>query len=245
MRKRGVEYLFKMVALPALPVVITTALLDSVNPCAIGVLVVLITTLLSLSKDRNKMLKVGLIYVTAVFVTYLAAGFGLLILIQKLNISSGLTWFVGFLIIGLGLIEVKDFFWYGQGISLQIPAKRAKQIQKMMKKITIPGSIVLGMFVAAVELPCTGGPYLAITTLLAKIGFSAKVFWLLVLYNFIFVLPLLIILGMVYFGVKNEKIQKWKDSNKKYMRLFMGLFMILLGVSLLLWAKGVISFGLA
>ncbi|MCH7850269.1 MAG: GAP family protein [Nanoarchaeota archaeon] len=234
-----------MVALPALPVVITTALLDSVNPCAIGVLVVLITTLLSLSKDRNKMLKVGLIYVTAVFVTYLAAGFGLLILIQKLNISSGLTWFVGFLIIGLGLIEVKDFFWYGQGISLQIPAKRAKQIQKMMKKITIPGSIVLGMFVAAVELPCTGGPYLAITTLLAKIGFSAKVFWLLVLYNFIFVLPLLIILGMVYFGVKNEKIQKWKDSNKKYMRLFMGLFMILLGVSLLLWAKGVISFGLA
>src|SRR3989344_9247338 len=160
------------IVLPTLPVVITTALIDSINPCAIGVLVLLIATLIGLSKNRHRMLFVGLIYISAVFATYLAAGFGLLYFIQKLNIAGVLSWIVGGLVIVLGLLEIKDFFWYGKGLSLRIPARRAKQIQEYMKHVTIPGSIVLGIFVAAVELPCTGGPYLAITTLLAKIGFS-------------------------------------------------------------------------
>ncbi len=232
------------IALPTLPVVLVTALIDSINPCAIGVLVLLIATLMSLSKDKNKMLKVGAIYISAVFLTYLAAGFGLLAIIQKLNISEQLSWIVGILVIILGLIEIKDFWWYGQGISLQIPPKRAEQIKKMMKKISVPGSIVLGIFVAAVELPCTGGPYLAITTLLAKIGFSTQVFLLLVLYNFIFVLPLLIILGLTYFGIKTDTISKWKNEKKKWMRLFIGLVMVALGIALILWAKGIINFGL-
>jgi cytochrome c biogenesis protein CcdA len=233
------------IALPTLPVVIITALIDSINPCAIGVLILLIATLVTLSKNKHKMLAVGAIYISAVFITYLLAGFGLLIFIQKLNISQPLSWIVGGLVIVLGLIEIKDFFWYGKGITLQIPPRRAEQIKKMMKKVTIPGSIILGIFVAAVELPCTGGPYLAITTLLAKIGFSFKVFWLLVLYNFIFVLPLIVILLLVYFGVSAKKIKEWKNRQRKWMRLFIGLIMLILGVLLILWANGTISFGLS
>ncbi|RMD67924.1 hypothetical protein D6817_00185, partial [Candidatus Pacearchaeota archaeon] len=198
-------------ALPPWPVVITTALVDSINPCAIGVLIFLIATLLNLSHDKRKMLYVGTIYIAAVFVTYLAAGFGLLVFIQKLNISQELSWFVGGLVIVLGLIEVKDFFWYGKGITLQIPPKRAEQIKKFVKKISVPGAIVLGAFVASVELPCTGGPYLAITTLLAQLGFNWHIFWLLVVYNFIFVLPLIVILAIVYLGVSVKKVQEWKD----------------------------------
>ncbi len=234
-----------MVDLPTWPLVITTALIDSINPCAIGVLVILIATLLSLSKNRNKMLAIGSIYIAAVFLTYLAAGFGLLVFIQKLSLSDELTWFVGFLVIILGLIEIKDFWWYGKGISLQIPPKRAKQVMRYIKNVTIPGSIFLGIFVAAVELPCTGGPYLAITTVLAKIGFSFEVFKLLFVYNLIFVLPLVIILALVYFGLSVKKIQEWKDTQKRWMRLFMGLIMIVLGILLLLWAKGIIRLGIA
>ena len=232
------------ISLPAFSIVLVTALIDSINPCAIGVLVLLITTLLGLSKNRNKMLAVGTIYISAVFLTYLAAGFGLLIFIQKLNISHVLSWIAGILVILLGLLEIKDFFWYGKGISLRIPAKRAKQIQKYTKHVTVPGSILLGIFVAAVELPCTGGPYLAITTLLAKIGFSWKVFWLLVLYNVIFVLPLIVILLFVYFVGSAVRIQDFKNKYRKWMRLFMGLVMIVLGVLLILWANGAISLGL-
>ena len=120
------------IALPPLSVVLVTALIDSINPCAIGVLVLLIATLLGLSKNKGKMIKVGLIYISAVFVTYLLAGFGLLAFIQRFNISQELSWIVGFLVIILGVIEAKDFFWYGKGLTLAIPVKRAEQIKKMI-----------------------------------------------------------------------------------------------------------------
>ena len=232
------------IALPTWPVVITTALVDSINPCAIGVLIFLVATLMSLAKDRRKMLLVGGIYIGAVFLTYLAAGFGLLIFIQKLNIANTLSWIVGLLVIGMGALEIKDFFWYGKGLTLRIPAKHATRITKMIKKISIPGAVVLGMFVAAVELPCTGGPYLAITTLLAKLGFSMKVFWLLFVYNLIFVLPLIVILLMVYFGADVKKIKGWKEDKKKWMRLAIGIVLIALGIFLILWSQGIIGFEL-
>src|SRR3989344_4103670 len=105
------------ITLPALPIVISTALVDSINPCAIGVLIILIATLLGLSHKRNKMLAIGLIYIGTVFVTYLAAGFGLLIFIQKLNLGEPLSYIVGGIVIILGAVEIKDFFWYGKGVS--------------------------------------------------------------------------------------------------------------------------------
>ena len=191
------------------------------------------------------MLMMGIIYIVAVYVTYLAAGIGLLYFIQKLNIAEPLSIAVGGLIIVLGLLEMKDFWWYGKGITLAIPARRAEQIKKYMKHMTLPGAIFLGAFVAAVELPCTGGPYLAITAFLAKIGFDWRVLGLLLFYNLIFVLPLVIILLLVFFGMKVKKIQEWKQKEKRWMRLFIGLLMIALGVLLILWARGVIGFTLA
>jgi cytochrome c biogenesis protein CcdA len=230
------------ITLPTWPVVITTALVDSINPCAIGVLVIMITTLLKLSNDKKKMLTIGTIYISTVFLTYLAAGFGLLTFIQKFpGISIYLGWIVGLVVIGMGLIEIKDFFWHGKWISLQIPKKHAKTIMEKINNLTVGGSIFLGIFVAAVELPCTGGPYLAITTALAKIGLSWQVFWLLVVYNFIFVLPLIVIMLMVFFGTNPDKIRSWKDDKKKWMRLFIGLVMIGLGVLLILFANGTIN----
>ena len=156
--------------------VIGTALVDSINPCAIGVLVLLISTLLALSrqKRRHMMLATGLIYIIAVYITYFLAGIGLLLFIQRFNLAEPLSVIVGSVVILLGIIEAKDFFWYGKGISLRIPVRRAEQVKKMIKNISLPTAIILGVFVAAVELPCTGGPYLAITTLLATQGFETQ-----------------------------------------------------------------------
>jgi cytochrome c biogenesis protein CcdA len=233
------------ITLPAIPIVLATAAIDSINPCAIGVLILLITTLLTLSKDKKRMLWIGTIYILAVYVTYLAAGLGLLYFIQKLNIAEPIGIVVGGLVILLGFVEIKDFWWYGQGFSLHIPTSKIAQIKRYVKKASIPGAIVLGAFVSAVELPCTGGPYLAITTLLAKIGLSTKVFGYLALYNFIFVLPLIIILVIAYFGVQSRSIKAWKMKYRKWMRLATGIVMIALGVLLILFAKGIIRFGIS
>ncbi len=63
--------------LPKLGTVVVTALVDSINPCAIGVLILLISVLVAF-KSKKDMLKIGLIYILAVYVTYLAAGLGIL-----------------------------------------------------------------------------------------------------------------------------------------------------------------------
>jgi cytochrome c biogenesis protein CcdA len=121
-----------------------------------------------------------------------------------------------------------------------IPVKYVDKIKKKMKKLSVGTIVFLGIFVAAVELPCTGGPYLAITLLLAQ-NFDLSAFILLVIYNIIFVMPLAIILLMVVFGMKIQNIQKWKQVNKRYMRLFTGLLLIGLGWLLILIANGVIN----
>ncbi|HLC55932.1 MAG TPA: GAP family protein [Candidatus Nanoarchaeia archaeon] len=231
------------VSLPALPVVITTALIDSINPCAIGVLILLISTLLALSKDKKKMLFIGMIYILAVYITYFLAGVGLLLFIQRFNLAEPIGIGVGILVILLGLVEVKDFWWYGKGFSLSIPYKRSLQIKEKVKKLSAPGAIILGIFVAAVELPCTGGPYLAITTLLSRIGFDLTVLGYLLLYNFIFVLPLIIILLLAYFGSSMKKLEDIRKKDRRWMRLATGLVMIALGVLLILFSIGIINFG--
>ncbi len=100
----------------------------------------------------------------------------------------------------------------------------------------------LGVFVVFVELPCTGAPYLAIITIL-RINFNAQALGLMVLYNVIFVLPLIVILFMVAGGSSIGSVSKWKEESKGTMRLFMGLLLAALGWILILIANGTINFG--
>lgn len=224
-----------------LATVITTAAVDSVNPCAIGVLILLITALLKIHEPR-RMLLAGTIYISVVYITYFLAGLGLLYFIQSMQIADVVGMIVAFLIILAGLVEVKDFWWYGVGFSLTIPPRYVETIKKYANKGTIPAMVVLGFFVAAVELPCTGGPYLAIMALLAKEFHWTAVYYLLI-YNFIFVLPLIIILAMGYFGVKMTDVKAWKMDYRRHMRLAAGIVMILLGFLLIAYIQGWVALG--
>ncbi len=230
-----------MIELPTWGVVLATGLVDSINPCAIGVLILLISSLLVFVNDKKHMLMLGIIYTSAVFVIYFLAGLGLITFLHfiPLSITKYLTLIVSVLIILAGIVEIKDYFWYGRWFSLSIPNHQAEKIPKMAEKTTISGIILLGIFVAAVELPCTGGPYLAITFLLSQI-FNFKALVMLFIYNIIFVLPLIVILLLVYSGVKVAKIQKWKQSNRKYMRLAIGILLIILGIVMAMISSGYI-----
>lgn len=229
--------------LPTLGLIIGTAAIDSINPCAIGVLILMIAVILGKGTMRQ-MLFLGGIYVLAVMLTYLIAGLGLLYFFASvpLFVTQYISITVGLILILAGLIEVKDFFWYGRGFSLTIPAAFTNKIHKLSKNTTVPGVILLGAFVAAVELPCTGAPYLAIITILS-LNFNFTAFLLLVLYNIIFVAPLIFILILVAFGVKLPALKKWKQDSRGYMRLFIGLMLIGLGWLLILIANGTINFG--
>jgi cytochrome c biogenesis protein CcdA len=194
------------------------------------------------ANKQGKLIPIGLLYILAVYITYFVLGLGLITFISSIPIviAEYISIVVGFIVILAGVVEIKDYFWYGEGFSLMIPAKYAKRIKEKMQNVSVGTVIFLGAFVASVELPCTGGPYLAITLVLAQ-QFDLAAFLMLVIYNIIFVMPLIVILLLVYMGVKVQHVQQWKQTNKAYMRLATGAILIALGFMLMLIANGTIN----
>jgi cytochrome c biogenesis protein CcdA len=222
-----------------LGIILGAAAVDSINPCAIGVLLFLSSVLVKVSADKETLLRLGSVYILTVYVVYTLSGLGL-IWFQHFLIRRGFAEIVGVIVgafvIVLGLIEIKEFFWYGKGVSLEIAPRHKEKISQMAEKISFLGIITIGGFVAIVELPCTGGPYLAITAILAK-SFDSQAMLYLLLYNFIFLLPLLVILLMIYYGTSTLQLKRWRQEKRKWMNLASGSLMVGLGALLILYYR--------
>ena len=217
--------------------VIIAAFADSINPCAFAVLIFLLMYLSSIA-SKKRMIKIGVAYIITIFIVYFLSGLGIFIFVQKLGFAGIVFKIAAWISILAGVINVKDFFWYGKGITLAIPEKAKPLTEKYIKFATIPAAIILGVLVSMFELPCTGGVYLAILSLLANnLSQAAAIPWLL-LYNLIFVLPLILILLIVIFGVEAGKADKVRLEKRKWLKLAMGLIMIILGVAMLFGVFG-------
>src|SRR3990167_615018 len=103
-----------------IPIVIAAAVVDSINPCVFGVLIFLIAFMTKMFKSANKMLLFGLLYSAVVYTTYLLLGFGILKVAIGTGFATFFYWLAALIAIGAGLFEIKDYFWYGKGFSLQI-----------------------------------------------------------------------------------------------------------------------------
>ena len=225
-----------------IPIIVSAAILDSINPCVFGVLIFLIGFMLKVFKSPARMLIGGIIYTSTVYLTYLLIGIGFLKFTVSFGISVAVYWVAAFIAIFAGVLEIKDFFYYGKGLSLRIlpgAAHRIKlyteKISKLNKKspsLSYVVAIGLGFFVTLVELPCTGAPYFAILALIGKGNYNEGL-PLLLLYNLVFIIPLFFIIGLAYFGKSSKNLEKWRKKNRGKMRLALGLFLIVLGLYML------------
>lgn len=218
--------------MPPIPILIGAAVVDSINPCAFGVLIFLLAYLVKAAHRKSKLLLHGLTYIFAVFLTYLLAGLLLLPVIGSLGrLSVAFYAVVGVIIIIFGLLELKDFFWYGRGPSLALLPGAAERIKLYVNRISanLFSAFFLGVFVALVELPCTGAVYLAILSIMSLSGVNAATVGWLIAYNFIFVFPLIVILFAFYHGTTAEQLENWRKKNRRLMRLAIGSLLIFLG----------------
>jgi cytochrome c biogenesis protein CcdA len=225
-----------------LGLIITAALADSINPCVFGVLIFLMAYMTTIFKNKAKMLLAGIIYIIAVYVTYFFIGLGIFTLTYTSGLAKPFYWVAAIVAILAGLFEIKDFFWYGKGFSLQMlpgGAERIKKYANAMKRmetkhptLSLAIAALLGIFVVFVELPCTGAPYLVILGLLTAGDYGSGI-PLLLLYNLIFILPLIFIVFLVYTGKTSSVLEKWRKKHRGLMRLGVGLFLIGLGVYML------------
>ncbi len=208
--------------------VIIAALIDSINPCAFGVLIFLMISLLNLG-SRKRALKYGLIYTLIVFITYFLAGLGLFKILQQLTgIRSTIYLIVGIIVLFFGLIEFNDYLKARKGkeATLRISPKIKPLIERKTKQGTLIAILILGVLVALFELPCTGGIYLGIISLLLETKTLGMLY--LLIYNIIFVLPLIIITFLIYKGMSPTVLQKWNTTEKAWMRLAASIILLLI-----------------
>jgi cytochrome c biogenesis protein CcdA len=216
-----------------IPLVIGAALVDGINPCAFSVLIFLLLTIMALG-SRRKMLEVGTSFIIAVFVFYFLSGLGLFTAIQISGVSRAISVVAAFIALAAGVLSFRDAFRKEGGPALAIPESRKGIIERFARVGSVPAAFALGILVGMFELPCTGGIYLAILSLLSQEMTLAQGIPLLLLYNLIFILPLVIILAVVAYGVSAERLDTWRVEKRKMVRIVMGLVMVGLGI-LLLW----------
>ena len=215
--------------------VIVNGLIDSLNPCAIGVLVFYLALLISLKIERKLFIFFGFFYILATYTTYLLIGLGILRAMHLFGIHNFFGWAAAFLILALGIYNLKEFFLPNLRVPILSAFLNKCRIPKWKPEITIISAITLGVLIAICEFPCSGSIYLATVSLLAaKETFFKGVSYLLV-YNVMFVLPLVLI--FVFAGNKFifNHFRNLQSSSAKYTKLIMGLSMLVSGILLLFW----------
>ncbi len=216
------------------PLVTVGALIDSINPCALSVLLLTIAFLFSLNSVRSNIFKIGNAYITGIFVIYLLIGLGILQTLHFFNTPHFMARVGALLIILLGLINLINEFFPTFPIKLKIPSFAHHRMAALMEKASMPAIFLLGGLVALCEFPCTGGPYLVVLGLLHdKVTFLKGLIYLLY-YNLLFVLPLVIILLIASNKAVFEKVEMWRKQKEIKMHLIAGIGMIALGIIIFL-----------
>jgi len=217
-----------------LPLIISAALVDGINPCAFAVLIFLLVTLLAL-ESRRKVLAAGAAYTIAVFVFYFLTGLGIFTVVQVTGFSTVFSLVASVIALIAGIIMLRDALGTHKAI-LAIPESRKTMIDTYIQKSSVPAAFILGILVGMFELPCTGGIYLAILSLLSRDSTLAEGIPYLLLYNVIFIIPLIIIIAIVFWGIPPERLATFRESNRRLIRFGMAIVMIVIAVYLLFTA---------
>ena len=213
--------------------VISASIIDAINPCAFAVLIILMTAIL-LGGDKKKALKTGLSFAASIFISYFLMGLGFYKVLELGGLSTLFYKIIGWLAILLGILNFKDYFWYGKGFLMEVPVSWRPSMKKLIKSVTSPlGAFGTGFIVSLFLLPCTSGPYIVILGMLAKKTIEVKAIFYLVIYNLIFVSPMVLISYAIFKGFNPNKAEEIRQKNLRNLHLIAGLIMLAMGIVVL------------
>jgi len=213
--------------------VILSALADSANPCALSVLIFLLISMAA-AENRKRLLLIGGTYVTAVFLFHLITGIGFFSVVSLSGLSKIFSLLGGAAALVLGLITIADVARNREHYLLSIPEAGKGLIGRYIRQASLPAAFALGILAGLFGFSCTGGIYISILGLMGQNLSLAEGFPYLILYNLVFVLPLVLVTLLVAYGIPPERAEQWRSDNRRILRLAIGLIMIALGAVIFL-----------
>lgn len=220
-------------------------LIDGLNPCAFATLVFFISYLAFTGRRGRDILLVGLAFALGVFITYLLVGVGLLKAVQSLSFFTALgRWLyllTALLCVVLAVLTFRDYLRARRGqaseMALKLPMALRRRIHQVIRenaqvRAFVVMAFVTGFVVSLIELACTGQVYLpTIVYVMSKRELAAQAFLYLLLYCFMFIVPLAVVFLLSYFGTTSDQLARFVDRYTAPIKFLTGIVF----VGLALW----------
>src|SRR3989344_2119977 len=218
-----------------LPLVLISALLDSVHPCSFSILLITIAFLFGMQMTRKKILLIGGTYIAGIFIAYLLIGLSILKVLHLFNTPHFMGKLGAVILITFGIVNIINEFFPSASRRLHIPRLKIPSVShetmgRLVEKASLLAAFGLGLLVGICQFPCMGGPYLMVIGLLRDQATYFVGFSYLVLFNIILAIPLLAVLFVAADKKVVDTVQEWKRTNMKGVRLWAGVAMIILGI---------------
>lgn len=234
--------------------IIVAGLVDGINPCVFATLVFFMSLLAVSRITGAKLLLVGGTYCLACFLSYLALGFGLFRFLKLFSgyhlIQGGIELLLILILIVFSFLSFRDARRFRQSgkaeqVTLQLPGSVKRKIHDVMRRglkyrFLIPGAFVIGVLVTALESVCTGQVYVPTLVLMVReAGTGGRWVWYLLLYNFMFILPLLFLFIAAWRGITTPMFLRWSKRNAVSGKITLGCFFLLMaGLMIFLNLRG-------
>jgi cytochrome c biogenesis protein CcdA/glutaredoxin len=206
--------------------------LSPYNPCGLSVLVFLLISMAA-AGDRKRILLVGGIYIAAMFLFHLLVGIGLFSAIAISGLTKPFSIMGGVIALVLGIVTLADVLRNKETYLLSIPESGKGLLGTYIRKATLPAAFILGILAGILGFSCTGGIYISILGLMGRDMTVMAGLPYLVLYNLIFVLPLVLVTLLFAYGLSPERAERWRTENKRTIRVIIGVILVALGLVIL------------
>ncbi len=242
-----------------IPAVLLAGLIEGLNPCALATLVFFISYLTMVGRKRKEIFWVGMGFTGAGFLTHLLLGLGILGFVRHLSFLPFFTrivYFITFLLsVFLGILSLYDYLQLKRGrpskMTLQVPNSLKKRIHRIIRtregeldanKQGRPtrflfAAVVIGFIVTLLQSTCTSQVYLPTILFVTNIpSLRESAIFYLILYNIVYILPLVAIFVIVYWGTTSEQLSFFIQRRTSTIKLLTALFFFALaGVLIILF----------
>jgi cytochrome c biogenesis protein CcdA len=196
------------------------------------VLVFLLIPIASAGSRRRILLASGA-YIIAMFLFHLLVGIGLFSVFSLSGFSRAFAYIGGAIALLLGILTIADVLRNKETFILSIPESQKGLLGNYIRRASIPAAFFLGLLAGILGFSCTGGIYISILGLMGReMTVMSGLPWLM-LYNLVYIFPLILITLVVAFGISPERVDSLRAEYKRALRSGIGLILVILGAVIL------------